>query len=213
MFSVNLVVYSQGNVFFNIGAAIPLSDFASADLDNDNAGGAATGFILGLQYVYPILDNGLGLFGGADFVYNGLKKEYKDDMMDEIDPLNILDDEYSFYNYLNVPLSAGLNYTYNGNKDLSIYANAGITANFLKVTDYVVKAGSFEATESFETSFNVGFKLGAGAVLNKKITFSVTYLGLGNHDLVGTLRTGNLSTDVDDEQKVDLITLAVGFKF
>lgn len=62
--------YSQGNVTIHFGPSFPVSDFASDDIDDEDAGGAAVGINFGLQYIYPLSESGLGLFGGIDFNYN-----------------------------------------------------------------------------------------------------------------------------------------------
>jgi len=59
--------YSQGYVSIHFGPSSPVSDFASDDIDDENAGGAAVGINLGLQYIYPLSESGLGIFGGIDF--------------------------------------------------------------------------------------------------------------------------------------------------
>ena len=49
--------YSQGNFSIHFGPAFPVSDFASDDLEDDGAGGAAVGILLILvdQVAIPLM--------------------------------------------------------------------------------------------------------------------------------------------------------------
>lgn len=75
-------VIAQNSLDIKVGVASPLSDFGSQDINDENAGGAALGFNIGLKYTYQLSDNGLGLFAGLDFNYNGLSKDIKNDIED-----------------------------------------------------------------------------------------------------------------------------------
>src|SRR5688572_21370785 len=88
-FSLTIEAYSQSSVNIHIGPSIPVSDFGSDDLDDEDAGGAAIGLNMGLQYVYQLSESGLGIFGGIDFNYNGLKKDVKEDTEDLYESLGV----------------------------------------------------------------------------------------------------------------------------
>ena len=109
--------YCQGNVSIHFGPSFPVLDFASNE-DSEYGGGAAVGLNIGLQYIYPLSESGLGLFGGIDFNYNGLKKDIKDDVKELYESLGIYSTDYKFFKYINVPITAGLNYTYQADEKL-----------------------------------------------------------------------------------------------
>lgn len=118
--------YSQGNILFHFGPSIPVLDFASDDINNEEAGGAAIGLNVGLQYIYPLAESGLGIFAGIDFNYNGIKKDVKDDIEELYESLGISNADIKYYKYINVPITAGLNYTYQADEKIGVFANAGL---------------------------------------------------------------------------------------
>jgi len=205
--------YSQGNVLIHFGPSFPVLDFASGDLDDEDAGGATVGLNMGLQYIYPLSESGLGLFGGIDFNYNGLKKTVKDDVEELYESMGISNADYKFYKYINIPITAGLNYTYQADDEIGVFANAGLALNFLKITDMEIEVNGQTVTQEMDLANSIGFKLGGGILINKKTSISIDYFGLGKHDIEGTVKTSGYSEDIDGEGKVDLLTLTLGFKF
>ena len=211
-FSLAIKAYSQSTVSIHIGPSIPVSDFGSDDLDED-AGGAAIGLNIGLQYVYPLSENGLGIFGGIDFNYNGLKKDVKEDTEELYESFGINDADIKFYKYINIPLTVGLNYTYKPEDKIGVFANAGLAVNFLKMTDMEVEASGQTVTTDMDLAYGIGFKIGGGIQFNQKIFLSIDYLGLGKHDVEGKVKTTGYSEDIDSELKVSLLALTLGIKF
>ena len=207
-------VYSQGNFSIHFGPLLPLSSFADDNLDDDEAGGAGIGFGLGVQYVYSLSESGLGLFGGIDFNYNGLKGDVKDDIKDLYDAMGINNAYIIYWKYINIPISAGLNYTLVTDNNISLIGNIGLTANFLKITDFVVGVDSEEIRVEFDLANSIGFKIGGGILLNNKTSIEINYLGLGDHDIEGKIEFDGESDDIDDfKQNVSILTLTIGFKF
>jgi len=213
LFFVTSNAFSQGDFSIHFGPSLPLSDFADDDLYDDDAGGAGVGFGLGLQYVYPLTENGLGLFGGIDINYNGLQKDVKDDVEEMFEDMGIYNADYKFYKYLNIPISAGLNYTFEADEKISLFGNVGLTANFFKITDFVVEVTNVEITTEFDLSYSIGFKIGGGIMVNKKTSIAINYLELGEHDIEGKMKGDGVSEDIDTKQKVNILTLTLGFKF
>ena len=206
--------FSQGSFSTNLGVLIPVSDYASDDIYDEDSGGAGTGLGLGLQYLYPITQNGLNLFCGVDLFYNGLKKSVKNDIEDMYNSLlGISNGEYNFFKMINVPISAGLNYTFKSNEKLSVFGNAGITYNFYKITDFVIKAFNETITVESDLSQQFGFKIGGGLLFNDKTSFTINYLGLGKHDLNVSVSGGGMTEKIDSHQKVDMVTITLGIKF
>jgi opacity protein-like surface antigen len=205
--------YSQGNVSIHFGPSFPVSDFASDDIDDEDAGGAAVGLNVGLQYIYPLSESGLGLFCGIDMNYNGLKKDVKDDVEELYEAMGINNPDIKYYKYINIPLTAGLNYTYQADDKIGVFANAGLAVNFMKITDMELKANGQTVTTEMDLANSIGFKIGGGILINQKTSISIDYLALGEHDIEGELKTTGYSEDIDGEGKVDLLTLTLGFKF
>jgi len=204
--------YCQGNVSIHFGPSFPVLDFASNE-DSEYGGGAAVGLNIGLQYIYPLSESGLGLFGGIDFNYNGLKKDIKDDVKELYESLGIYSTDYKFFKYINVPITAGLNYTYQADDKIGVFANAGLALNFLKITDMEIVVDGQTVTAEVDLANNIGFKIGGGILINQKISISIDYLGLGKHDIEGRAKTSGFSEDIDGEGKIDLLTLTLGYKF
>lgn len=209
MFLASTKTYSQGNTSIHFGAALPVSDFASGNADNEKAGGAAVGLNLGIQYVYPLSKSGFGLFGGIDINYNGLQQSVKDDLEKSIGLSNA---NIKYYKYINVPVTAGFNYTFQADKKIGVFANAGLALNFLKITNLEVEVSGQTVKQEMDVANSIGFKIGGGILINKKTSISVNYLGLGEHDVKGKVTAPGYSEDVTGKGKVDLLTLTVGFK-
>lgn len=207
--------YSQGNVSIHFGPSFPVLDFASDDLDDEGMSGAGVGLNIGLQYIYPLSESGLGIFGGIDFNYNGLKKDVKDDVEELYESMGINNVDIKYQKYINVPITAGLNYTFQVYDKIGVFANAGLALNFLKTTDMEVKANGQTTTSEIELANRIGFKIGGGILINKKTAISIDYLGLGKHDIEGKVKdkTTGYSIGFDGERKVDLLTMTLGIKF
>ena len=205
--------YSQGNVSIHFGPSFPVLDFASDDLDNEDAGGAAVGLNIGLQYIYPLSESGLGLFGGIDFNYNELQNDVKDDVEELYELMGIQNADYKFYKYINIPIAVGLNYTYQADEKIGVFANAGLALNFLKITDMEIGVDGQTVTTEMDLANGIGFKIGGGILIKQKISISIDYLGLGKHDIDGKVKTTGYSEEFDGEAKVDLLTLILGVKF
>jgi opacity protein-like surface antigen len=206
-------IYSQGNVSVHFGPSVPISDFGSDDIDDEDAGGAAVGLNVGLQYIYPLSESGLGIFGGIDFNYNGLKNDVKDDVEELYESMGINNPDIKFYKHINVPITAGLNYTYQADDKIGLFANAGLALNFFKITEMELKANGQTVKTEMDLANNIGFKIGGGISINKKYSVSIDYLGLGKHDIEGKVKATGYSEDIDGELKVDLLTLTFGIKF
>jgi hypothetical protein len=195
---------AQGYFQLHVGPSFPLSDFADDNMDNDHSGGAGIGFNLGGKYLYQINTNGLGLFIGADFNYNGLKSSVKDDLENSFGSSGNIDIKY--YKYINVPLLAGLNYT--------VYANEQIAGpDFLKMTNMTVEADNEKVELNFKLSTQLGYKIGGGLLINDKYVVGLDYLGLGGHSIKGEMQYNGDTQDLDNlKQKVSLLTLTFGIK-
>ena len=206
--------FSQNNLGIHIGISNPISDFASENPNNAMAAGAAIGFNIGLKYTYQLSDNGLGLFASLDFSRNSLTKDIKNDIEDVFESIGLLGANYTFYNYYNIPISAGLNYIYLPNEKVGLFTNVGITFNLLKLSDFVVEGSGVKITSKYDLASAFGFKVGGGIIINDKISIAIDYLGLGKHTINGKARVDGISSeDIDVEIKVNLLNITIGYNF
>ena len=203
--------FSQGTFSGHLGLAIPSSSFADYNINNsDKIGAAALGLNLGIKYDYPLLENGIGLFGELNLNYNGLQKGFRREY-DKGNATNI-----SYPQYLNIPISGGLSYTYSISDKVTLFSKGGLVFNFLKKTDFHNGADATyksDPTYKFDMSTHLGYTLGVGAWLNSKIEFAITYLGLGEHQVNYEYNNGHNISYAHIKQDVGLITLTVGYKF
>ena len=236
-FTVN-ITYSQKRHSFHFGATLPMGNFADDDIDYyidleeddyySKESGAATGVGIGYEFVYSLSEKGLGLFAGIDVNYNGLQKDIKDDIEEILEDFDIEIKDIKFPKFFNIPISAGLNYTYKADDKLSLYGNLGLLVNFIKITDYVVEGKqydyydddwvSLEGTVKFDIANSFGYKVGGGIIINDKIILSINYLGLGEPEIKGEveIKDGDSEDDLEIGRKdmpIDILTLTVGFKF
>ena len=213
--------YSQGDFSIHLGSSIPVLDFASDDPNKYSGyyGSAAVGASIGIQYLYPLSGNGLGLFGEVDFMYNGIKKSMKNDIEQSLEELGMNNESSKFPKYINIPITAGLNYSKKTDQNIELFANLGLVFNFLKRTDMEIKSDDNSTySQESDISRNTGLRIGGGAVINDTFIISMSYFGLGKHDVeVKTKTVGINNIDVADYNqeatttiKVDMLTLTLG---
>jgi hypothetical protein len=117
---------AQTDVNIHLGASIPVSDFGSDDLSDENAAAAGLGFNLGLQYTYQLSpSNGLGLFLGLDLMRNSLQQDVQDELEDQMEQSGLAV-EYDASIYTSFPFSAGINYSYPANETIGLFAMGGL---------------------------------------------------------------------------------------
>lgn len=197
------------DVSFHAGIPVPTAEFASDNLNNEDAGGAAPGFELGFNLNHPISENGLGVVFGFDVTYNGIKRSVKDDIEDEFSVLGSPD--ITWWKYFNVPIYAGLSYIYEDNGNLAVFGNLGGVINFFRMTDFIVANNGTEIETSFDSETGFGYKIGGGIKINDEWLVSVDYFDLGQYDLDATMRGPTGTEKVTGVQSVSFVTLTVGF--
>lgn len=197
------IVNAEDYWSLSIGASIPTGDFA----DDDDAG-AGVGLNIGLKYLYPLNQNGLGLYFSTDFNFNGLKQDLRDDLEDNSDI------DVKFSKFINIPITTGLNYSYNANENVSLFSSVGVGLNFLKITDMELEFDSSnKATTSFDLSTQLAYKIGVGAVFNNKYIIGIHYNGLGNHSIKGETEYNDTKEDFDDyELDLESFSVSLGIK-
>ena len=207
----------------HLGSSIPISDFGSNDIDSGGTA-AAVGLNVGLEYIYPLSETGLGILLRIDFSYNGLQKNIKDQIKDGANEdastlFQTNDIDIKYYKYINVPITAGLNYTFQVNDKMAVFANVKLALNFFKITNFEVEYDGVKVMSKYDLANNLGFKIGGGFLINQKISVSIDYLGLGEHDINSTFTyiDTNVGLNINRSDKfkvpVDLLTIALGYRF
>lgn len=151
------------------------------------------------------------MFSGIDFNINGLTNNMKNNIKAQffIDNANI-----TYHKYLNIPVSIGINYNLKANNKISLFGNASMTSNFLKITDFLIEIDSNIISKKFDLATNFGYKLGCGILINKKIILEINYNSLGKHEVEGELEVLGEAVEIEAiELKLDFLTLTAGFKF
>ena len=210
---ISFQAFAQGRFSIHAGTSLPMSDFASDDITDEDAGMAALGLNIGVEYNYLLSDKGLGLFGGVDFHYNNLQQDVMNKIKTSYEDLGLNVSEIIYPKYFNIPFSGGLSYTYQANDKIGLFAKGGLTINFFKMTDMFLKANGQTLVTLIDTAYGVGFRVGCGILIDKYTSVSFNYYGLGKLDLDGRVMVGSDSEDIDGKQKVDLATLTIGFLF
>jgi len=206
--------FSQNSFSIHAGPAFPLADFGEDDVSDEDAAGAAVGFNLGGKYLYSLNDKGLGLYLDAGFIFNGLKKSVKDDLEDALSDFIGADVDIAPYKYINIPITAGLNYTFKANEKMSLFGDLGIGFDFLKVTRMNIEVDGEEMEANYDLSTHLAFKLGGGLLIQDKYIVGLHYNGLGNHNVKGEMKYDGVTEDLEgSDLKVDILTLTFGIKF
>jgi len=166
---------------FQVSLAVPQGDFADDDEDDAiyyGSGVAATGLYLGYKAITPLSVENLYWTFNAGIMYNDLQSIYKDDLEDMLDEA----DDYKLPKYLNVPLMAGLQYEKSLSDEMSLFGEAGLGVNILKITNISASSDNYgEMSTKFQPSVGLGYKIGGGIVIQDKYTISLNYLSLGSH--------------------------------
>lgn len=204
---------AQNTTHFSLraGGSFPMGKFAEASgdystgnpinwglQDKSKKGGAGLGFIVGGQLKFDIPSvKGLGIIAAVDFIYNGLNSDvtgYFDDMVDDLDGTT---SEFSVTlpQYFNIPIMAGLNYTFSPTRNFGVYVEGGFGLNIRVISDYVenryVPATNNERiiTTEYNNATTFAYRLGVGIMLNNRFTLGIDYYNLGMAKADGTVVT------------------------
>lgn len=201
-------VFSQSEMTLHFGPTIPVGEFADDDIYNSDSGLAGLGIGVGLSGFFPLNDNGLGMFGGMDILFNPLNNDAKD-MIEEDEE----DSDFTFPKYFNIPVSVGLQYNYEINTETKLYGKLGLALSFTKLSNFKwEEPGDDDYIESYELATGFGSMIGGGAKLNDKVELGLNYMALGNHKFEGKYEYGEDSDSIEDfERLVNMVYLTVGF--
>lgn len=214
VFALNAQTKSE----LQIGLAMPQGDFADDDADDaiyDGSGVAGTGFYLGYKLLSPLKTDGLFWTLNAGIMYNDLQSDFKDDLEAEFDDY----DDYSLPKYINIPLLAGLQYEKPLSNGLKLYGEAGLGLNILKLTNMSASEDDYEMSMTFKPSASLGFKIGAGIVLQDKYIIALNYMNLGSHKVkyeYEEVYDGDRESDDDKFEKalpISSLNITFGIRF
>ena len=201
---------AQG-VQIHAGIAVPVGAFANDSkvkfIDN-GAGHASMGFNAGIKYYVPLASaNGLSFVIALDMFYNPIQSDYVDDIKDKVEEDH---GDITISKYMNLPLTAGLNYQYAVSSSAALYGEFGAGINYSKLTNMKATYEEYEEDDYYEgngeyiTSYNAkfGFAYGVegGVLLNKKVNIGLRYNGLGSYKFKGK----SVWTDVEGTYKENI---------
>lgn len=190
------------------GFSFPTSEFGDDDFSDNDSGLAAPGIFAGLQFIYPLNQNGLGLFASADLHFNGILRDSKEDFEDLFNSSA----DITHFKYLNLPLIAGLEYWLRPNEQLALFGNLGIGPNFMKRTNLKVENGNNELKYRWDLATTLAFKISGGFVIQDKYKLGIIYTGLGEQRLKGEIEFDDGDTEDLDRARMSssMISLMVG---
>lgn len=215
--------YAQNGFTLRAGGNFPVGAFNKSDnlaLSNPEGvdGGSAIGFNAGLKYQFGIVGN-LSAFATADFFYNGLKGDIKEDWKGD-------NENITLPSYMNMPVMLGLNYTILDIIGTTLWAEAGAGANFRSITKSTGSVGGSNASISSESSYNLAttfaWQAGLGVSLDNTITLSLHYYGFGKSEIKGeTITSGSIAGfggEVKNEFKAgklnpSMVVVRLGYTF
>ena len=186
---VALFVKAQGKFEIHAGGAFPTSEFASTDV---NGGGAANGYNVGAKYYYPLSKvDGLSLTLGLDFLNNGINQSAKDMTVKSFEGAGVTNLKIANWDYINVPLLAGLDYKYNVNKSMALFGDIALGVNYSKQTDLIItfdyQSIPVKGTMSLDPLTNIAFQFGGGILIDNQYSIGLHYFGLGNYKYKGPM--------------------------
>lgn len=201
-------IYSQSRFGVHFGPAFPLSNFGLYVV-NDYSSDPIIGINVGGAYLYRFSDKGLGVFAAVDFIYNGISKEYKEEV--ERWPDLLRGDPPVYHEFYNIPFSTGVNYNFRLHDELVLSSNAGLTVNCLLISDSDL--GLYKS--SSDPAFSLGGRIGVGLILKERLSINFDYLGLGSHSVSCETIRGLSQTkeEYDVDLDVHMLTLSAGVYF
>ena len=210
---------AQTNGALYLGASFPMKDFAKYDgLDefalqkvNATQAGAAIGFNAGLKWYFNVGVKGLGVMLSLDGFYNGPNSDLKADYRNGQWGGQYVSGSFSYNatpKYINVPAMLGLNYLYNINPQLGIYAEAGVGGNMRFITEmesvgtWKVSGieSSVKTTQKYDNAFSFAFQAGLGFEIAKNLRIGCSIYNLGKADVKGeeTVKTTILNNNASE---------------
>lgn len=204
-----------------LGASFPMNDFARYDGVNEFAlqtvdatqAGAAIGFNAGIKWYFNVGVKGLGVMLSLDGFYNGPNSELKADYRNGQWGGQLINGSLTYNatpKYFNVPAMLGVNYLYNINPQLGVYAEAGLGGNMRFITEMesVGTVNTFGAessvktTQKYDNVFSFAFQAGVGFEVAKNLRIGCSIYNLGKGDVKGeeTVKTTLINNNVSETE-------------
>jgi|GEM_PF-772083 len=162
----------------HLGGAFPVGNFGD-DSWEDNAFGAGPGFDFGLKSKIPLPVNGLGFTISGDFIFNGLKGQWKDAEDRYKEEVEEDGGSYTRSRYINVPIFVGLNYKYSINQNIGFFGEFGLGPNLRTQTTEKEKYSDYWEKTKYPIKMSFGFQAGAGIIINDLFSVGLHYYALG----------------------------------
>lgn len=178
--------------------------------EQSKTGAAGTGFGLGLKYQFsiPQIEN-LRFLIGAEVMWNPLNSDAKDYIENEVMEEDV---NTALPNYLNIPLMAGLNYSFGLTEKVKLYGELGLGLNIRIVTKFMFGG---EETVKYHNATSFAYQLGVG-VLFDKVSIGLHWYNLGSVKVKGEVTSWDWSESESftfKELSTSMLTLKVGFHF
>ena len=205
-----------------LGASFPMKDFARYDGVNEFAlqtvdatqAGAAIGFNAGFKWYFNVGVKGLGVMLSLDGFYNGPNSDLKADYRNGQWGGQWINGTLTYNatpKYFNVPAMLGVNYLYNINPQLGVYAEAGLGGNMRFITEMEsvgsLNVGEYEAmsvktTQKYDNVFSFAFQAGLGFEVAKNLRIGCSFYNLGKGDVKGeeTVKTTTINNNASNTE-------------
>ena len=193
------------------GATLPTGYYADSKLadgewmlqgTNQMKVGAGAGFSAGLDVAYamPFLTD-LSVIVEAEFMQSEPNKDVK-----EWHSKHGTEGEYTLPKYRNIPILAGVRYSYPIGKYYDLFGEVLGGVNIRTITPYVWGA----RTNTYDNATTMAFRIGAGIVVRDMVTLGAGFTSLGKAPL-----TGDYYSAADQKYnivKATMVTVSLGFR-
>lgn len=217
IFGVSTASFAQNGFTVRAGGNFPVGTFGKGDvtdmalntLKSSEFGGAATGFNVGLKYQLSVLGN-ISVFASADFFHNGLKAKIKDDLKALANLAN--NEDYTVPAYINLPVMVGVNYTILDIIGTTLWAEAGVGANFRSITG----TSNDETPYAYAPAATFAWQVGVGVSVSNAVSLGLHYYGFGASEV--DFKSDNKITDAMNklnESKLNpsMVVVRLGYTF
>ena len=211
LLTLPLVVTAQSTLQYKAGLAVPIFQFGDQDYSNSQAAGAGLGALVGIEYQKPLKFENLSLAVGASFMFHPLSKDFRLSLENDYSA----ESEFQFWNYINLPVHAGLNYTHKLKDNKALEFQAGGSFNVFKITNFVWKeAGDEDLVSQFDPATAIGVYGSLLYWVDPKSAVQLSYRNLGDFNVGGHYDYGTTSGNLEVfRRNVSVICLEYVFRF
>lgn len=191
---------SFGGFSIYAGGAFPMGNYKAGKMTDNvpadwallftdgNKGYAGIGYNIGWDALIPVSRNGLGIFLGMDYFFNGHNKDIKAFISDYND---VIDKAPKVHNI--TPLMFGLRYLGSINKNFGIFVEVGGGPNIrliskMELSFTEVHYGDYyeiNETLNYDPALTFAFKVGAGMMIARHLSLGVDFYSLGSAQVKG----------------------------